>query len=137
MKVILLIAFARFTVGVSAFCLLTWGSYILWLQILCPLHVLQIPSPILCLYFFPLFFFFLYFILFIYLFIYTAGSYQLSILYTLVYICQSQSPNSSHHHSTPTFPSRCPYVGSLHLCLYFCLANRFICTIFLDSTYMH
>ena len=39
--------------------------------------------------------------LFIYLFIfifYTAGSYYLSILYILVYICQSQSPGSSHHH---------------------------------------
>ena len=41
-----------------------------------------------------------------YLFIfYTAGSYQLSILYMLVYICQSQSPNSSHHHH-PTPLSR-------------------------------
>ena len=29
-------------------------------------------------------------------------------------------------------PLTCP-----HLCLYFCLANRFIHTIFLDSTYMH
>ena len=35
----------------------------------------------------------------------------------------------------PTFPPWCPYVCSLHLCLYFCLANRFICTVFLDSTY--
>ena len=32
----------------------------------------------------------------IYLFFYTAGSYQLSILYILVYIRQSQSPNSTH-----------------------------------------
>ena len=24
----------------------------------------------------------------------------------------------------------------LHLCLYFCFANRFICVVFLDSTYM-
>ena len=38
-----------------------------------------------------------------YLFIFcTSGSYQLSILYILMYICQSQSPNSSHHH-TPLF----------------------------------
>ena len=29
-----------------------------------------------------------------------------------------------------------PYVWSLHLCLYFCFANKIICTIFLDSTYM-
>ena len=34
----------------------------------------------------------------------------------------------------PSFPPRCPYVCSLPLCLYFCFANRFICTIFLDST---
>ena len=41
------------------------------------------------------FFFFMFFKKF-YLFIfYTAGSYQLSILYILVYTCQSQSPNSS------------------------------------------
>ena len=37
----------------------------------------------------------------------------------------------------PAFPCWCPYICSLHLCLYFCLANQFICTIFLDSTYMH
>ena len=35
----------------------------------------------------------------------------------------------------PTFPPWCPYVCSPHPCLYFCLANQFICTIFLDSTY--
>ena len=29
----------------------------------------------------------------------------------------------------------CPYVCSLCLCLYFCFANKFICIIFLDSTY--
>ena len=34
-------------------------------------------------------------------------------------------------------PPWCPYVCSLHLCLYFCPADRFICTIFLGSTYMH
>ena len=61
-----------------------------------------------------------------------------SILYTSVYTCQSQSPNSSHHHPHPTavFPPWCPYVCSLHLCLNFCPANQFICTIFLGSTYM-
>ena len=32
---------------------------------------------------------------------YTAGSYQLSILYILVYICQSQSPSSFHPHFPP------------------------------------
>ena len=39
-----------------------------------------------------IFFFLLNFIL---LFFLTAGSYQLYVLYILVYICQSQSPNSS------------------------------------------
>ena len=29
-----------------------------------------------------------------------------------------------------------PHVPSLHLCLYSCPGNRFICAIFLDSTYM-
>ena len=35
---------------------------------------------------------------------------QSSILYTSVYICQSQSPNSAHHHPHPTavFPPWCP-----------------------------
>ena len=32
------------------------------------------------------------------LFFYTAGSYQASVLYSSVYTCQSQSPNSAHHH---------------------------------------
>ena len=55
---------------------------------------------------------------------------QSSILYTSVYTCQSQSPNSAHHHPHPTAvsPPWCPYVCSLHLCLNFCPANRFICT---------
>ena len=48
-------------------------------------------------------------------------------------ICQYQPPNSSHLF----LPPRCPYIHSLHLCLYLCFANRFICTIFLDSTNMH
>ena len=63
---------------------------------------------------------------------------QSSILYTSVYTCHSQSPNSSHHqpHPLAAFPPWCPYVCSLHLCLNFCSANRFICTIFLGSTYM-
>ena len=34
------------------------------------------------------------------------------------------------------FPPWCPYICSLCLCLYFWFANKFICTIFLDSTYM-
>ena len=54
------------------------------------------------------------------------------ILYIVVFICQSQSPNSTHL----SFPTQCPYTCSPHLCLHFCFANRFIYTIFLDSTYM-
>ena len=34
-----------------------------------------------------------------------------------------------------SFPPRCPYICLLHLCLYFCPVNPFICTIFLGSTY--
>ena len=74
----------------------------------------------------------------IYLFIYLFIFNQSSILYTSLYTCQSRSPNSAHHHPHPTavFPPWCPYICSLHLCLNFCPANRFICTIFLGSTYM-
>ena len=52
---------------------------------------------------------------------------QSSILYTSLYTCQSQLPNSAHHNPLPTsvFPPWCPYVCSLHLCLNFCPANRF------------
>ena len=64
---------------------------------------------------------------------YTVGSHQLSILYTLVCICQSQSPNLSNL----AFSFWHLYVCSLHLCLSFCFANKFIYTVFLDSTYMH
>ena len=57
--------------------------------------------------------------------------FSLVIYFTVVYICQSQSPSLSH----PTFSPWYPYGSSLHLCLYFCLANKSICIIFLDSTY--
>ena len=54
--------------------------------------------------------------------------------------CIHVNPNLPiHPTATPpptTFPPWCPYVCSLHLCLNFCPANRFICTIFLGSTYM-
>ena len=43
-----------------------------------------------------------------------------------MYICQSQSPTPAHH----PFPLWYPYVCSLHLCLNFRSANRFICAIF-------
>jgi len=49
------------------------------------------------------------------------------------YTCQSQSPNPSHALLSRWYPDVC----SLHLCLSFCFANKFIYTVFLDSTYMH
>ena len=54
---------------------------------------------------------------FIYFF-YTAGSYKLSILYILVYICQSQPHNSSQHphathHHFPTLVSICLFSTSV------------------------
>ena len=55
--------------------------------------------------------------------------------------CIHVNPKCPIHHTTiPTlnaaFPPWYPYVCSLHLCLNFCPANRFTCTIFLGSTYM-
>ena len=72
---------------------------------------------------------------------YTIGSHQLSILYiiSVSYIIPDQ-----YSASIPTSQSiPCPLTSlvsrfcSLHLCLSFCFANKFIYTIFLDSTYMH
>ena len=60
---------------------------------------------------------------------YTVGPYLLPILYIVVCICQSQSPTFS----LPPFPPCNPKF--LHLWLYFCFVNKFICTHFLDSTY--
>ena len=40
-------------------------------------------------------------------------------------------------HPIPSFSPWCPYICSLCLCLCFCFVNKFVCTIFLDSTYMH
>ena len=51
---------------------------------------------------------------------------RLSNLAAAVFICQSQSPNPSH---SPSLLGS--HVCSLHLCLCFCFANKFIYTIFL------
>ena len=50
---------------------------------------------------------------------------------SIVYMCQSQIP------SPPTAFLFGIHVCSLHLCLYFNLANQIIYAAFLDSTYMH
>ena len=42
---------------------------------------------------------------------------------------------SPSHLPSPTHLPQYPYILSLCLCLYFCFANKFICIIFLDSTY--
>ena len=63
----------------------------------------------------------------------TICSHWLSVSHQALYICQSQTASLSHLHFPPWYPYNC----SLHLCLCFCLANRFISAIFLNSTYMH
>ena len=58
----------------------------------------------------------------------------------LVYICQSQSPNSSHHHhSRPPLPPLGIHTFVLYVCVSISALQKkwFICTIFLDSTYVH
>jgi len=47
-----------------------------------------------------------------------------------VFMCQFQSPSSSHHHP---FPPSYPCICSLCLCLYFCFPNKIIYTIFLGE----
>ena len=55
----------------------------------------------------------------------TAGTVVSCKIPVVVCTRQFQSPNLSS-----PFPLWCPYVCSLHLCLYFFFANRFFCTIF-------
>ena len=50
-------------------------------------------------------------------------------------VCVCVRPNLPVH-PTPLSPPCCPHVCSLCLCLYFCFANGFPCTIFLESTYL-
>ena len=65
----------------------------------------------------------------------TVGSHQLSIL---LHSIHSVYVSVSISQSIPTLiPPWHPYVCSLCLCLYFCFAHKFICTIFQDSTNMH
>ena len=51
---------------------------------------------------------------------FTAAPPWKPILYIVMYVCQSQSPNSPHHHPSPT---RCPCVCSLCLCPCFFLQS--------------
>ena len=54
------------------------------------------------------------------------------ISYMIVYMFQCHSPKSSQPLPLPQSPKDC----SIHLCLFCCLAYRFIIAIFLDSIYM-
>ena len=58
-------------------------------------------------------------------------SHQLSVLYIVVYICQSQSPKLS----LPFFLTGV-HTFVLYICVCFCFANRFICTIFFSRFHM-
>ena len=58
--------------------------------------------PLICFLNYLCFFLYFYFILFI--FLYSRFLLVINFLYILVYICQSQSPSSSHH-PRPRFPS--------------------------------
>ena len=63
----------------------------------------------------------------------TVSSQESAVLYRAVYARRSQSPSWSH---LPPLSLCYPYVCSPCLCLYFYFVNKFICAIFLDSTYM-
>ena len=52
--------------------------------------------------------------------------------YMILYVFQCHCPKSSHPLPLPLSPKVC----SIHLCLFSCLANRVILTIFLNSIYM-
>ena len=62
----------------------------------------------------------------------TANPHRLSILHSVMCVCQRRSLNAS----LSPLPLRCPQVCSLCLRLYSCTANRFISAIFLDSICM-
>ena len=109
----------HYMTAASAFCKQLWwalksssseGVQFSWFSNVAGVHALVFFNPSLCDSWWALLFFFLIFWILFYLFFYTAGSYQLSILYILVYICQPQSPNSS-----PPTPCRCPPLVSIRL----------------------
>ena len=54
------------------------------------------------------------------------------VSYMILYMFQCHSPKSSHSLPLPQSPADC----SIHLCLFCCLSNRVITTIFLNSIIM-
>ena len=74
-------------------------------------------------------------VLFFFNLFFLYSRFSLVIHFIHVSVCMS-IPISQFIPPPPLSPPWCPYVWSLHLCLYFCPANQFICTIFLGSTYM-
>ena len=55
------------------------------------------------------------------------------ISHMILYMFQCHSPKSSHPLPLPQSPKDC----SMHLCLFCCLTNRVIATIFLNSIYIY
>ena len=90
----------------------------------------------------PIFLFLIYFISFIFkifkfIFLYNRFLLVIYFIHISVYMSIPISQFIPPPPPPPTsFPPWGPYICPLHLCLYFCPANRFICTIFLGSTYM-
>ena len=117
-----LFAFVLFTVMGIPFEILFYEFFLLIFK---AFSQLSPCSKVLAFYFFEFYFIFLYsrFLLVIH-FIHIS-------VYMSILISQFITPPPP-----ATFPPWCPYVCSLHLCLYFCPANQFMCTIFLGSTYM-
>ena len=60
----------------------------------------------------------------------------LSFVIWFIYSCIYVSVPISQFIPPSTFPTWCSYMSSLCLCLYSCLAKRFISIIFLESTYI-
>ena len=64
------------------------------------------------------------------------GLFQISLVFYFIHRINSVYKSLPIFQFIPSpFPPWYPYVCSLCLCLYFCFANKFICTIFLNSTY--
>ena len=68
-------------------------------------------------------------------------SMEFPVLYSrfslIIYFVHSSSVHMWIESPNSALPLWYPYVCSPCLCLYFCFADRFICTVFLDSTYIY